>query len=84
MADPQSEHQKDEQDAKDQLKDQLKEKLSMIDNTIVVMSGKGGFIELQGTAEGHAFHAAELEQMLALARKGIEEIIVLQRAALAE
>ena len=50
----------------------------------VVMNDAGAFIELQGTAEGHAFHATELEQMLALARKGIEEIIVLQRAALAE
>ena len=50
----------------------------------VVMNDAGAFIELQGTAEGHAFHAAELEQMLALARKGIEEIIALQRAALAE
>ena len=50
----------------------------------VVMNDAGAFIELQGTAEGHAFHAAELEQMLSLARKGIEEIITLQRAALAE
>jgi ribonuclease PH len=50
----------------------------------VVMNDAGAFIELQGTAEGHAFHATELEQMLALARKGIEEIIALQRAALAE
>jgi ribonuclease PH len=50
----------------------------------VVMNDAGAFIELQGTAEGHAFHANELEQMLALARKGIEEIIALQRAALAE
>ena len=50
----------------------------------VVMNDAGAFIELQGTAEGHAFHAAELEQMLALARKGISEIIETQRAALAE
>jgi ribonuclease PH len=50
----------------------------------VVMNDAGAFIELQGTAEGHAFHTTELEQMLALARKGIEEIIALQRAALAE
>ncbi|MDH3452153.1 MAG: ribonuclease PH [Gammaproteobacteria bacterium] len=50
----------------------------------VVMNDAGAFIELQGTAEGHAFHATELERMLALARKGIAEIIDLQRAALAE
>ncbi len=50
----------------------------------VVMNDAGAFIELQGTAEGHAFHTTELEQMLALARKGIGEIIALQRAALAE
>ncbi|MDH3716038.1 MAG: ribonuclease PH [Gammaproteobacteria bacterium] len=50
----------------------------------VVMNDAGAFIELQGTAEGHAFHATELEQMLSLARKGIAEIIALQRAALAE
>ena len=50
----------------------------------VVMNDAGAFIELQGTAEGHAFHATELDRMLALARKGIEEIIALQRAALAE
>ncbi len=50
----------------------------------VVMNDAGAYVELQGTAEGHAFRAAELEQMLALGRKGIEEIISLQRAVLAE
>ncbi len=48
----------------------------------VVMNEAGGFIELQGTAEGHAFSATELDSMLELARKGIGEIIVAQRAAL--
>ncbi len=50
----------------------------------VVMNEALGFIELQGTAEGHAFRADELEQMLALARKGIAELHELQRAALAQ
>ncbi len=48
----------------------------------VVMNGAGGFIELQGTAEGHAFRSDELEQMLALARKGINELLALQKKAL--
>ena len=51
---------------------------------VVMKDDAGAFIELQGTAEGHAFHAAELEQMLALARKGSAKSSGLQRAALAE
>lgn len=49
----------------------------------VVMNEQGGFIEIQGTAEGAAFADEELMQMLALARKGIGEIIDLQKQALA-
>ncbi|HVF34308.1 MAG TPA: ribonuclease PH [Candidatus Saccharimonadia bacterium] len=49
----------------------------------VVMNDGYGFIELQGTAEGHAFRDAELAGMLALSRKGIGELLELQRAALA-
>ena len=49
----------------------------------IVMNDGGGFIELQGTAEGHAFRREELDSMLALARKGIGELIALQREALA-
>jgi ribonuclease PH len=49
----------------------------------VVMNDGGGFIELQGTAEGHAFRRAELDALLALAEKGIGELIAAQRAALA-
>ncbi|MBS7458409.1 ribonuclease PH [Coralloluteibacterium stylophorae] len=49
----------------------------------VVMNDGGGFIELQGTAEGHAFRRDELDAMSALAEKGIAELIALQRAALA-
>ncbi len=50
----------------------------------VVMNEAGGFIELQGTAEGHAFSAKELYSMLDLAHTGIGELIVAQRAALGE
>jgi ribonuclease PH len=49
----------------------------------VVMNDGGGFIEVQGTAEGHAFRRDELDALLALATKGIEELVVAQRAALA-
>jgi ribonuclease PH len=48
----------------------------------VVMNEAGGFIEVQGTAEGHAFQRNELDQLLALAEKGIQEIVVAQIAAL--
>lgn len=48
----------------------------------VVMNDGGGFIELQGTAEGHAFRREELDQLLDLAAKGIAELIQAQNAAL--
>ncbi len=41
----------------------------------VVMNEAGGFIEIQGTAEGHAFRQDELNSMLDLAKKGISELI---------
>jgi len=50
----------------------------------VVMNDGGGFIELQGTAEGHAFRDDELAAMVALARKGIGELVAAQRDALAK
>ncbi|WP_231120486.1 ribonuclease PH [Cognatilysobacter tabacisoli] len=49
----------------------------------VVMNDGGGFIELQGTAEGHAFRRDDLQAMTALAELGIGELVALQRAALA-
>ena len=49
----------------------------------VVMNDAGGFIEIQGTAEGHAFRRTELDAMLELARRGIVSLIELQRAVLA-
>lgn len=50
----------------------------------VVMNDAGAFIEVQGTAEGHAFNKDELNSMLGLAEKGISELISLQREALAQ
>ena len=49
----------------------------------VVMNSGGGFIEVQGTAEGHAMRRDELDALLALAQKGTAELFVAQRAALA-
>ena len=50
----------------------------------LVMNEAGGVIEIQGTAEGHAFRRDELDQMLDLGEKGIQEICEAQRAVLAE
>ncbi len=49
----------------------------------VVRFGSGGFIELQGTGEGAPFSGDELQQLIALAEKGTEELLELQKAALA-
>ena len=49
----------------------------------VVMNDGGGFIELQGTAEGHAFRRDEMDALLVLAEKGIGELMAAQREALA-
>jgi len=49
----------------------------------VVMTGAGHFVEVQGTAEGAAFTRAEMDQLLALADKGVAELVALQAAALA-
>ena len=49
----------------------------------VVMTGAGGFVELQGTAEGAAFTRAELDVLMQLAERGIGELIAAQKAALA-
>ena len=50
----------------------------------VVMNDGGGFIELQGTAEGHAFRREELDALLALAQKGVAELVAMQRVALGQ
>ena len=48
----------------------------------VVMLGNGHFVEVQGTAEGHAFSRAEMSALLDLAQNGIDRLIVMQRTAL--
>ncbi len=48
----------------------------------VVMTGSGGFVEVQGTAEGEPFSAAQMDALLALAMQGIAELIARQKAAL--
>ena len=48
----------------------------------VVMTGSGGFVEVQGTAEGAPFSRAEMDQLLALADQGIRELVTLQKQAL--
>ena len=48
----------------------------------VVMTEKGGFIEVQGTAEGAPFDQDEMDAMLTLARKGINNLLDIQRNAL--
>jgi len=50
----------------------------------IVMNDGGGFIELQGTAEGHAFRRDELDAMLALGEKGVRELMAMQQAVLAQ
>ena len=48
----------------------------------VVMNEAGRFVEVQGTAEGHAFSRAEFDQLMDLAAAGISEIIEAQNAAI--
>lgn len=50
----------------------------------VIMTDKGGFIEVQGTAEGAPYSKDELNAMLDLADKGIKDLFELQKKALAE
>jgi ribonuclease PH len=49
----------------------------------VVMTGAGHFVEVQGTAEGAAFSRDEMNQLLALAEKGISELMQMQQSSLA-
>jgi ribonuclease PH len=48
----------------------------------VVMTGAGQFVEVQGTAEGAAFSRAEMNALLDLAAKGIQELVVVQKHSL--
>jgi ribonuclease PH len=49
----------------------------------LVMNAAGEFIELQGTGEEATFSEAQLAEMLALGKSGVQELLALQRAALA-
>jgi ribonuclease PH len=48
----------------------------------VVMTGSGGFVEIQGTAEGKPFQRAEMNALLDLAQQGISQLIEMQKKAL--
>lgn len=50
----------------------------------IVCTGDGRFIELQGTAEREPFSRAQMDEMLALGMRGIEELIAMQKAVIAE
>jgi len=50
----------------------------------VVKTGRGLFVEVQGTAEGRPFPQDDLDALLAIADKGVRELIALQRKALGE
>jgi ribonuclease PH len=50
----------------------------------VVMTGTGGIVEVQGTAEGEPFSREEMDVMMRLADKGIRELVALQRAVLTQ
>lgn len=50
----------------------------------VVMTGAGHYVEVQGTAEGVAFSRNEMNELLALAEKGIGELIVMQQQSLSK
>jgi ribonuclease PH len=46
------------------------------------MTGRGGFVEVQGTAEGASFSRVELDALLALAGQGIAALVQAQKQAL--
>jgi ribonuclease PH len=48
----------------------------------VVMTGSGGFVEVQGTAEGLPFSRAEMDALLNLADEGIRTLVSMQKQAL--
>ena len=49
-----------------------------------VISGSGRLVEIQGTGEQEPFSVAEMSSLLALAQKGVQDLIALQRAALSD
>ena len=48
----------------------------------VVMTGRGGFVEIQGTAEGAVFSKEEMDELIGAAQKGIRELTKMQKKAL--
>lgn len=50
----------------------------------VVMTGRGGFVEIQGTAEGSVFSKQEMDELIRVAQKGIRELTRIQKRALDE
>jgi len=50
----------------------------------IVCTGDGRFIELQGTAEREPFSPAQMDEMVALGVRGIEALIAIQKAVIAE
>lgn len=50
----------------------------------VVMTGSGGLVEIQGTAEGQAFSRTDMDAMMDLAERGIRKLVILQKQALEE
>jgi len=48
----------------------------------IVMTGRGEFVEIQGTAEGYPFTGEELQHLLALGRQGVRELIEIQKSVL--
>jgi ribonuclease PH len=61
--------------------DYLEDSSAEVDMNIV-MTGSGEFVELQGTAEGKPFSEKDLQVLLDLGRRGIDELMAIQRAAL--
>ena len=47
------------------------------------MTGAGGIVEVQGTAEGEPFSQDNLLELLAMARKGIDDLVAMQKATIA-
>jgi len=48
----------------------------------VVMTGSGGFVEIQGTAEGAPFSREQMDELMLLAESGIRRLIATQKEAL--
>jgi ribonuclease PH len=48
-----------------------------------VMTGKGGIVEIQGTAEGKPFSPESFNELMRLAHQGIEQLVALQQMAVA-